>query len=177
MKNQLQINSYLGIVAIASLAFVAETTYFLYAIPMNNDGENWLPPFASWATAFFGQCGIYLTILCPTAAHALSGRWSWSVRILTAVSIYSGGSMAMLTVNAYENSRSGTGSIRTSQNFMRARCYWRLSSCCTSRSFYAHSFGSQHAADDSGRKTMDCILIKGNYSVIESKRVFRHSNN
>lgn len=114
MKNQLQINSYLGIVAIASLAFVAETTYFLYAIPMNNDGENWLPPFASWATAFFGQCGIYLTILCPTAAHALSGRWSWSVRILTAVSMYCGGSMAMLTVNAYEDARGGTGSIRTS---------------------------------------------------------------
>ena len=114
MKNQLQINSYLGIVAIASLAFVAETVYFLYAIPMNNNGENWLPSFASWATAFFGQCGIYLTILCPTAAHALSGRWSWSVRILTAVSIYCGGSMAMLTVNAYENSRSGTGTIRTS---------------------------------------------------------------
>ncbi len=55
MKNQLQINTYLGIVAIASLAFVAETTYFLFAIPMNNDGENWLPQFASWATAFFAN--------------------------------------------------------------------------------------------------------------------------
>ena len=33
MKNQLQIHSYLGIVAIASLAFVAETTYFVTLQP------------------------------------------------------------------------------------------------------------------------------------------------
>lgn len=107
-------------VVIACLALAGATAYFLLVIPRHlapNDPD-WLAAGASWATAFVAQCGVFLAVVCPVTAHALSGRWSWSVRVFTAVSAYFGVSMAMLAVNAYEDADRLSGHVRSPAEFL-----------------------------------------------------------
>jgi len=122
MKGSWQIHPHLAITLLASAALAGATGYFL-EVASRHPGTNvtdWLPVGASWATVFVTQIGVYLTVVCPVAAHALSGRWSWSVRVFTAVSVYGGGMMAMLAVNAYEDAQKATGHIRTPAQFLES---------------------------------------------------------
>ena len=116
----MQVHPHLALVVLASLALVGATAYFLLTIPRRlvpND-PNCLVVGASWATAFVGQVGAYLAFVCPVAAHALSGRWSWSVRLFAAVSAYFGVSMGMLAVNAYEDAERASGHVRSPAEFL-----------------------------------------------------------
>ena len=120
MRQGLQVQPHLAFFVLASLFLAAATSYFLLVIPRRlvpTDPE-WLTIGASWATAFVAQCGVFLAAVSPVAAHALSGRWSWSVRVLTAVSVYFGGSMAMLAINAYEDAGQASGHVRTPAQFL-----------------------------------------------------------
>jgi hypothetical protein len=92
MRRQWQINPHLALISIASVALAGANAYFLMVLPkrlVQSDPE-WLRVGASWATAFFAQLGVFLAIVCPVAVHALSGRWSWSVRIFVVISAYAG---------------------------------------------------------------------------------------
>jgi hypothetical protein len=120
VKRRLHLNPHLVIIFIASFALAGGTTYFLMVLPRRlapNDPD-WLVIGSSWATAFVAQVGAYLAIVSPVAAHALSGRWSWSVRIYTAVSVYAGGMMAMLAVNAYGDAERASGHVRSPAEFL-----------------------------------------------------------
>jgi hypothetical protein len=112
---QLQIHPHLALFTLACAGLAGATAFFLLSIPrqLTPQDPDWLAAGASWATAFFAQCGVFLAVACPVGAHALSGRWSWSVRVLTAVSVYWGVSMAMLAGNAYEDAASASGNTRT----------------------------------------------------------------
>ncbi|HET6572831.1 MAG TPA: hypothetical protein VFG68_04455, partial [Fimbriiglobus sp.] len=115
MKRQLHVHPQLAMVLISCLMLAGATAYFLVAIPrhLSPNDPDWLAAGASWATAFVAQCGAFLAVVCPVTAHALSGRWSWSVRVFTAVSAYFGVSMAMLAVNAYEDTERLSGHVRS----------------------------------------------------------------
>jgi hypothetical protein len=110
-----QIHPHLGLVVISSFVLAGMTVYFLLVLPRRltpNDPE-WLVVGTSWATAFVAQIGVYLAIVCPVVAHALRGRWSWSVRVFTVISAYCGISMAMLAINAYPDLERASGRVRS----------------------------------------------------------------
>ena len=119
-KRGLQVHPHLALVAIASLALSGATAYFLLVIPrrLTPSDPDWLAVGSSWATAFVAQVGVYLAVVCPVAAHALSGRWSWSVRVFTAVSVYAGLMMATLALNAYEDVKRASGHVRSPAEFL-----------------------------------------------------------
>lgn len=120
MSQQLRVHPHLALFTLAALGLAAATAYFLLAIPRQlapNDPD-WLQAGASWATAFGAQIGVFLAVVCPVAAHALSGRWSWSVRLSTAFSAYLAIVMAMLAVDSYQDAAHLTGHIRTSAEFL-----------------------------------------------------------
>lgn len=140
MRRGLQVHPHLALVAIASVALAGATAYFLCAIPrrLTPTDSDWLAVGASWATAFVAQVGVYLAVVCPVAAHALSGRWSWSVRVFTAASAYCGVGMAMLAANAYEDARSASGHVRSPAEFLEgafvlasAFVFYALLAVCT----------------------------------------------
>ena len=81
-KGGLQVHPQLALVVLASAALAAATAYFLSVIPrqLTPAESDWLAAGASCATAFVAQVGVYLAAVCPIAIHAVSGRWSWSVR-------------------------------------------------------------------------------------------------
>lgn len=115
MSQRLNLNPYLTVVTLACIGLAGATTYFLLVIPKDfapNDPD-WLVAGASWATAFVAQFGVFLGIIFPVIAHALSGRWSWSVRVFTAISAYWVLSMAMLAINAYEDMERLSGRIQS----------------------------------------------------------------
>jgi len=116
----LHVNGHLALILAACLALAAATAYFLLAIPrhLSSNDPDWLTAGASWATAFAAQLAVFLAIVCPVAAHALSGGWSWSVRILTAVSAYWILIMAPLAVNAYEDVERLSGHVRSPAEFL-----------------------------------------------------------
>lgn len=120
MKRGLQVHPHLALVALASVGLAGATAYFLLVIPrrLAPTDPDWLAVGAAWATAFVAQCGVFLTVVCPVAAHALSGRWSWSVRAFTTASVYCGGSMAMLAINAYEDAERVSGHVRSPAAFL-----------------------------------------------------------
>ncbi len=120
MRGGLQVHPHLALVILASAALTGATAYFLFVLPrrLTPSDPEWLAVGASWATAFVAQVGVYLAVVCPVASHALSGRWSWSVRVFTAVSVYCGGSMAMLAVNAYEDAKRASGHVRNTAEFL-----------------------------------------------------------
>ena len=124
MRRRLHVHPHLVLFVATCAALAAATIYFLLAIPrrLTPSDPDWLAVGASWATAFAAQCGVFLAVVCPVAAHALSGRWSWSVRVFTAVSAYCVVSMAMLAVNAYEDAERGSGHVRTPAEFLEG---WR----------------------------------------------------
>lgn len=120
MRRPLHFHPHLTLISVACFGLAGATGYFLLVIPRRlapNDPD-WLAAGASWATAFVAQCGVFLAVACPVAAHALSGRWSWSVRVLAAVSAYWGISMTMLAVNAYEDADRSSGHVRTPAEFL-----------------------------------------------------------
>ncbi|VTS01458.1 unnamed protein product [Gemmata massiliana] len=115
MRRQLHINPHLAIVVLACAALTGATTYFLLAIPrhLTPSDPDWLAAGASWATAFVAQFGVFFCIMASVAAHALSGRWGWSVRIFIAVSAYAMISLSMLALNAYEDAERASGHARS----------------------------------------------------------------
>lgn len=115
MGRRLSINPHLTLTILACVGLAGATAYFLLAIPrrLTPNDPDWLAAGASWATAFVAQCGVFLAVVCPVAAHALSGRWSWSVRLFTAVSAYWGITMAMLAGNAYQDAEALSGRVHT----------------------------------------------------------------
>jgi hypothetical protein len=122
MNRKLHVHPHLTLVVIACLALAGATAYFLLVIPrhLTPHDPSWLAAGASWATAFAAQIGVFLAVVCPVAAHALSGRWSWSVRLFVAVSAYWGVSMAMLAVNAYQDAERLSGHVREPAQFFEA---------------------------------------------------------
>ena len=91
MSKQLKVNSHLAIFLLASFVLAIGTTYSLDAFLDQSTKRSW-----NWAElarqaglAFFCQFGLFLAAVGPMAAHALSGRWSWSVRVLTLVWFFS----------------------------------------------------------------------------------------
>ena len=93
MRRQIYVHPHLSLIGVACFTLAGATAYFLTAIPprLVPGDPDWLTAGASWATAFVAQCGVFLAFACTVAAHALSGRWSWSVRLLALVSAYWGG--------------------------------------------------------------------------------------
>lgn len=120
MKRQLHIHPHLTLFTLACVGLAGATAYFLFKIPRNLASHNpdWLMVGASWATAFAAQCGVFLGVVCPVGAHALSGRWSWSVRLFTAVSVYWGMMMSTLAVNSYEDAAKASGHVRNPAEFL-----------------------------------------------------------
>lgn len=120
MGRALHIHPHLALTVIACLSLAGATAYTLLAIPkrLAPGDPQWMAVGASWATAFVAQCGAFLAFIFPVAAHALSGRWSWSVRVFAAVSVYFAGSMGMLAVNAYEDAEHASGHVRTPAEFL-----------------------------------------------------------
>ena len=120
MRRQFHIQPHLAPVLLASLGLAGAATYFLLAVPQHlaPDDPDWLAAGASWATAFAAQCGVFLGVVCPVAVHALSGRWSWSVRVFAAVSAYWILIMAPLAVNAYEDAERLSGHVRSPAEFL-----------------------------------------------------------
>ena len=116
----MHVHPHLSLIGVACFTLAAATAYFLMVIPPRfvADDPNWLTAGASWATAFVAQCGVFVAFTCTVAAHALSGRWSWSVRLLALVSAYWGGSMAMLAVNAYEDAEKLSGRVSSPAAFL-----------------------------------------------------------
>jgi hypothetical protein len=55
------------------------------------------------AGAFVGQVGLYAAVMGPVAAYALAGRWVWSVRLLTAMSVVIGLMMLSVALHCYEH--------------------------------------------------------------------------
>ncbi len=86
--------------------------------PRDPGNSDFLSRQVSWVTAFAAQCFAFLTFVCPVATHALSGRWSWSVRLFTVISAFAGLNMAMMGVNAYEDIPRASGLIRTPADFL-----------------------------------------------------------
>jgi 4-hydroxybenzoate polyprenyltransferase len=120
VKRGLRVHPYLALVAGAALALTAATAFWLETMPkrLDENDPDWLAVGASWATVFFAQIGAFLALVCPVAAHALSGRWSWSVRLFTFVSLYFALSMAMLAVNAYQDADKASGHVKTPARFL-----------------------------------------------------------
>ena len=127
MKRKLRVNSHLALVAFACVALAGATAYFLEVMPRREvtpgtpiepANSDFFTRQVSWVTAFATQCFAFLTFVCPVAAHALSGRWSWSVRLFTAISAYAGFGMAMMGVNAYEDVPRASGYIHTEEGLL-----------------------------------------------------------
>jgi hypothetical protein len=140
MKRGLQVHPHLALVLGASLALTGATALWLETIPkrLDENDPEWLAIGASWATVFVAQIGAFLALVCPVAAHALSGRWSWSVRAFTLVSLYFALSMAMLAVNAYEDADKASGRVKTPARFLEdaltlvaALVFYLLFALCT----------------------------------------------
>lgn len=120
MKRGLQVHPHLALVVVLALGLTGATALWLETVPKRLDANDpdWLAVGASWATIFFAQVGAFLALACPVAAHALSGRWSWSVRAFTFVSLYFAVSMGTLAVNAYEDANKASGHVKTPAAFL-----------------------------------------------------------
>jgi hypothetical protein len=100
------INTRIALTWIASLGLAAATIYWFDNLPLfPRDGNVRLDLLAALVAAFLGQIGVYATAMAPIAAFACAGRWSWSVRLLTIVSVPVGMGMLNLTMIAYETNR------------------------------------------------------------------------
>lgn len=115
MRRALHIQPHLTLITLACFGLASATAYWLLTIPprlRSVDPDSFVIA-ASAGGAFAAQCGVFLAIVCPVAAHALSGRWSWSVRILALVSAYWGCGMAAQAMLGYEDAERATGYICT----------------------------------------------------------------
>jgi hypothetical protein len=171
MRRQLHIHSHLALITIACVALAGATAYFLLVIPRHlaPDDPDWLRAGAPWATAFAAQCGVFLAVACPVAAHALSGRWSWSVRVFAAVSAYWGVIMATLAVNAYEDAERLSGHVRSPAELLEGAMtlaavflLYLLLTCCTfvwiatrGRRFQLHSASTPNPHSSSEGEVAD----------------------
>lgn len=118
----MRIQPHLTMIVLASAGLAAGTGYFLESIPkrLNSNDPEWLAIGKSWCGAFAGQIGLFLAVVGPVAVHALSGRWSWSVRIHTAVSAYYGLLMGQLVLNSYEDVAKPSGHPGSVPGFLEA---------------------------------------------------------
>jgi hypothetical protein len=101
----LVINTRLALTWVASAGLAACTVYWLYVLPDLFGGRRGARSheLAALAGAFVGQVGLYAAIMGPVAAYALAGRWVWSVRLLTAVSVVIGLMMLSVALHSYEH--------------------------------------------------------------------------
>jgi hypothetical protein len=115
VRRHVSVQSHLALVIGSSVALACTTAYFLLVLPRPLEPGNpeWLRAAASWSTAFAAQCMVFLAVVCPVAAHALSGRWSWSVRIFSFVSAYLVLIMATMAVNSYQDAANVCGHVRS----------------------------------------------------------------
>jgi hypothetical protein len=122
MRRPLHLNPHLTLLAVACLGLAGGTAVFLLSIPrrLNAGDPNWLAVGVSWGAAFFAQVGVFLGLACPVAVHAVSGRWSWSVRLHAAISAYWCMMMGTVVLNSYLDADRGAGHVRTPAELIEA---------------------------------------------------------